>query len=63
MLAVMTSLEKFIVQRLGDARERQFFSHSLNYLSIVSGHHVVLENWMITSYEVEFMSEIGSGGL
>jgi hypothetical protein len=33
------------------------------FLTASSGRQVQMENWMITSYEVEFESKIDSGGL
>ena len=44
-------------------QERRFFTHTLQYLTTSSGRQVEIEDWMITSYEVEFGHEIGSGGL
>jgi len=43
-------------------QERQFFAHVLRYLTASTGRRVELQNWMITSYEVEFGAQIGSGG-
>jgi len=63
MVAMMTLLRKFIVQRLGGEREHQFVSSTLNHLAEFSGEHVVeIESWMITAFDVEFGAEIGSGG-
>jgi hypothetical protein len=64
MVAMMTSLRAFVMKQLGGERERRFFSSALNYLTDVSGEHIVdPESWMITKYDVEFGAEIGSGGL
>jgi hypothetical protein len=63
MVAMMTALQKMIIKRLSGERERLFFAHALKHLSTVSGKHVKFEEWMVTSYEVEFGPEIGSGGL
>jgi hypothetical protein len=60
---MMASLQRHIDQQIGGDRERQFFSHSLRYLSTSSGSQVQWENWMVTSFEVDFKEEIGSGGL
>jgi hypothetical protein len=38
-------------------------THTVQYLTTSSGRHAELEDWTITSYEVEFGQEIGSGGL
>jgi hypothetical protein len=43
--------------------ERRFFSHSIRYLSTMSGRQIEAESWMITSFDVEFGPEIDSGGL
>jgi hypothetical protein len=63
MKAMMVSLQKRRDQRLGGDRECQFISHSLEYLYTASGYHVRVENWMITSFDVEFGPVIGEGGL
>ena len=62
-MAMMVSLQRRLDSPLDGDRERQFFSHALRYLNITSGRQVVMENWMITSYEVEFGPRIGSGSL
>ena len=63
-MALTASLQRRLQGRSNnDERERQFFRHSLRYLTTSSGHQVELENWTITSYDVEFGREIGSGGL
>lgn len=62
-MAVMVSLRRRLDNRLDGDRERDFFSHVLGYLTVSSGLQVNLQNWMITSYEVEFGPQIGSGGL
>lgn len=62
-MAMIVSLQRRLDQRSDGDRERQFFSHVLRYLIITSGLRVELQNWMITSYEVEFGPKIGSGGL
>jgi hypothetical protein len=52
------------VNRLSDGDpERQFCSRALQYLTTISGRQVEIQNWLITSYEVEFGPQIGSGGL
>jgi hypothetical protein len=62
-MAMMVSLQRRLDNPLDGDRERQFFLHALQYLITTSGHQVVMENWMITSYEVKFGPRIGSGGL
>jgi hypothetical protein len=64
MVAIMTSLQRSIMKRICGERESRFFSSVLNHLSEITGEHPPeLENWMVTSFEVEFGVEIGSGGL
>ena len=62
-MAMMVSLQRRLDNLLDGEQERQFFSHALRYLITASGRQVEMENWMITSYEVEFGRRIGSGGL
>ena len=62
-MAMIVSLQRGIDSHSGGDREREFFSHTLQYLTTIGGDRVKLENWMITSYEVELGSQIGSGGL
>jgi hypothetical protein len=42
--------------------EHRFFVQSAQYLSTASGRQVRAESWMITSLDVEFGTEIASGG-
>jgi hypothetical protein len=62
MQAMMAALQRRLDQNLSH-RERQFFSHSLESLSITSGIVAELDRWTITAFEVEFGRKIGSGGL
>lgn len=62
-MAMMVSLQRRLDVRLDSDRELRFYSHSLHHLSTSSGRQIQPEEWMITSYEVEFGQEIGSGGL
>lgn len=62
-MAIIASLERHLEQKSLSARERQFFSSSLYHIPFLSGSHVDLESWMITSYEVDFGSLIGARGL
>jgi hypothetical protein len=62
-MAMMVSLQRRLDHRSDGDTERQFFSHTLRYLTTSSGSQVEVENWMITPYEVEFGAQIGSGGL
>jgi hypothetical protein len=63
MMAMMASLQRRLRTGTDEDAERQFYAHTLRYLTTSSGHHVELEDWTVTSYEVEFEHEIGSGGL
>ena len=60
---MIVSLQRRLDGRLDGSRERRFFSHVLLYLTTSSGLRIELQNWMVTSYEVEFGPKIGSGGL
>jgi hypothetical protein len=60
---MIVSLQRRLDGRLDGDRERRFFLHVLRYLMTTSGLRVELQNWMVTSYEVEFGQKIGSGGL
>jgi hypothetical protein len=63
MMAMMVALQRRLQTVTDGDQERQFFAHTLHYLITSSGRQVELEDWAITSYEVEFGQEIGSGGL
>jgi hypothetical protein len=60
---MIVALQRRLDSRSDGGRERQFFSHVLLYLTTTSGLRIELQNWMVTSYEVEFGLKIGSGGL
>jgi len=64
IMAMMISLRRRLDQQLesDNPAEYRFFSDSFQYLSTSSGRIVEPEDWMITTYEVEFGNEIGSGG-
>lgn len=62
-MAMMVSLQKHLQTVSDEDQERQFFTHALRYLTTSSGRQVELEDWTVTSYEVEFGHEIGSGSL
>ncbi|KIM80595.1 hypothetical protein PILCRDRAFT_822333 [Piloderma croceum F 1598] len=61
-MAMMVSLQRRLEQQSDGDKERRFFSHALRFLTTSSGRQVEMENWMITSYEVEFGAKIDSGG-
>lgn len=60
---MMISLQRRIKNKSDGDREQHFFLHTLKYLTSISGHLIQAEAWMVTFYEVEFGSKIGSGGL
>jgi hypothetical protein len=62
-MVMMVSLQRRLDHPSNGDREREFFSHTLQYLTTTSGRQVEMKNWMITPYEVEFGPQIGSGGL
>lgn len=64
IIPIMICLQRRLDEQLDDNdREREFFLHTLEYLTASHGSDVVAENWMVTSYEVEFGPRIGVGGL
>jgi hypothetical protein len=63
IMATMASLHRHITQQLGGDHERVFFTHSLQFLTTISGQQVDLQSWTITSHEVKFVRLIGRGGL
>lgn len=61
---MMVSIERKLAgQRIPNGPERTFYGHALEYLVTTSGQHVKVEDWMITPFEVEYISEVGVGGL
>ena len=60
--AILVSLHRQL-EKVLDSRERQFLAHSFQTVSTLSAQHVSMEDWMVTSYEVDFGPSIGSGGL
>ncbi|KZP25836.1 kinase-like protein [Athelia psychrophila] len=63
VMVIMVALQKRLSERRDGDRERQFFSKSVTYLQTASGRSVELQDWMVTSFEVQFMPRcIGSGG-
>jgi hypothetical protein len=64
MLAMMVSIERKLAgQRIGNNAEFAFYGHALQYLTLMSGQQVKVEDWMITPFEVDFGREVGAGGL
>lgn len=62
-MAIMALLQRQLQQQSLSKREHQFYLSNLHRISMASGSQPELDSWMITSYEVEFGSMIGSGGL
>ncbi|KAJ7622505.1 kinase-like domain-containing protein [Roridomyces roridus] len=64
MLAMMVSIERRMEENRGvlNTSEQRFFSHTLQYLASTSGQHIELEDWMISSFDVEVGAQIGAGG-
>jgi len=63
MTPIIICLQRRLDDQSDGDRESQFFSHALQLLTSSSGLEVEIENWMITSYEVELGHRIGVGGL
>ena len=61
-MAVLAAIQRRLDVRLTSGRERTFLEQSMQYLSTISGCQVHLEDWMITSYEVDFGQQVGAGG-
>jgi hypothetical protein len=51
MMAMMVSLQRRLQTNSDEDRERQFFTHTLQCMTAASGHHVEIEEWMVTSME------------
>lgn len=62
MFAMMVSIERRIGQNQGNVEEQNFYSHTLQYLQSTSQQRIELEDWVISSYDVEYGAEIGAGG-
>jgi hypothetical protein len=64
---MMVSLKKRLNQGLDDRLEHEFFTRTLQYLGLSSCQEIDMDDWMIswmiTSDEVDFGHEIGSGAL
>ena len=61
--ALLVCLQRRLASRSDGDRERQFFRHVIQLLNARNEFEVEVEDWMITSYEVEFGPKIGFGGL
>jgi hypothetical protein len=62
-MPAMVTLQHHLDRSSDGDPDHQFFSRILQYLTTISGNQVEMRDWMITSYEVEFGRQIGSGGL
>ncbi|KAJ7093533.1 hypothetical protein C8R44DRAFT_815278, partial [Mycena epipterygia] len=62
MLAMMTCLQRRLCSAPMNRPEEIFYSHTLQYLTSMSGQQVQLEDWMIASFDVDYGLEIGVGG-
>ncbi|KAJ6528988.1 hypothetical protein B0H19DRAFT_1274608 [Mycena capillaripes] len=60
MLAMMASLQRRLNVAPSNDQEQIFYSHTLQYLTSMSGRQVQLEDWMIASFDVEYGPEIGA---
>jgi hypothetical protein len=63
MLAMMASLQRQLSVSSNTDQQQNFYSHTLRYLTSMSGRQLQLEDWMIASFDVEYGPEIGIGGL
>jgi hypothetical protein len=60
---MMVSLQRQLNKQGGNSPEQRFYTHTLEYLTSRSGKQVKVEDWMISSFEVDYGVEIGAGGL
>lgn len=63
MLAMMACIQRRLDSEHINPPEQIFYSHTLQYLTSMSGRQVKLEDWMIASFDVDYGAEIGAGGL
>ncbi|KAJ7740288.1 kinase-like domain-containing protein [Mycena olivaceomarginata] len=62
MIAMMACIQRRLDGEHLNDPERKFYSHTLQYLTSMSGRQFKLEDWMIASFEVDYGPEIGAGG-
>ncbi|KAJ7191761.1 kinase-like domain-containing protein, partial [Mycena pura] len=62
MLAMMASLQQRLNATPNNNQEQTFYSHTLQYLTSMSGQQVQLEDWMIAPFDVDYGREVGVGG-
>ncbi|KAJ7025581.1 kinase-like domain-containing protein [Mycena alexandri] len=64
MLAMMVSIQRRLdaPKAVEHNPEQQFYAHTLEYLSSTTGGKMDPEDWMVPAFEVDYGTEIGSGG-
>ncbi|KAF7362950.1 Kinase-like protein [Mycena venus] len=62
MIAMIACIQRRLDGEHLNDPERKFYSHTLQYLTSMSGRQLKLEDWMIPSFEVDYGPEIGAGG-
>ncbi|KAJ7467453.1 kinase-like domain-containing protein [Mycena galericulata] len=62
MLAMMASLQRRLNVVPNNDQEQNFYSHTLQYLTSMSGQQVQSEDWMVSSFDIDYGPEIGVGG-
>ncbi|KAJ6595916.1 kinase-like domain-containing protein [Mycena sp. CBHHK59/15] len=62
MIAMMVSIERKLDGRRMNDPEHRFYSHTLQYLTSTSGKQVKVEDWMISTFDIDYGPEIGVGG-
>ncbi|KAJ7191425.1 kinase-like domain-containing protein [Mycena pura] len=63
MMSVMVPIQrKLDSQEYANKPEHAFLSSTMQYLTSTSGKQVEIEDWMISSLEVDYVTEIGTGG-
>jgi hypothetical protein len=63
ILAMMISIERRLGGQRLNSPDDSFYSHTLQYLTSTSGQQIKVEDWMVSSFEVDIGLEIGTGGL
>ncbi|KAJ6471570.1 kinase-like domain-containing protein [Mycena vitilis] len=62
MLDMMASIQRALANPQMHHIDRHFCSHTLQYLTSMSGQQLELEDWMISSLEIDYGPQIGAGG-
>ncbi|KAJ6530021.1 kinase-like domain-containing protein, partial [Mycena vulgaris] len=62
MLALMACIQRRLDSAHSNHPEQKFYSHTFQYLTSISGQQMKLEDWMISSFDVDYGAEIGAGG-